>query len=278
MPSCPVCLFRISGYGLGFGRCSKLCALRLQLEENGNSEDTGYRGCQKDKYMWKWDSCKTCELTLVKRSAASTLACNDCLTEKEDEHSSHAGEDAPVSLWSCLTCGNVGCGRYNLKHAQHHFRNSGHSMSLDVSSGRVWDYELDRFVQKDDLRECEGLKEEGAECADEDGGEKEAGAKRDNVKKEFEVLLQSALEDQKNWFETELEIVEEDCARRLREKNERDKMKEEEEKEAERILSSISKLEHELENIGQNIVQVQKVSESDSLAKTRRGMLLPAFR
>jgi len=151
-------------------------------------------------------------------------------------------------------------------------------MSLDVSSGRVWDYELDRFVQKDDLRECEGLKEEGAECADEDGGEKEAGAKRDNVKKEFEVLLQSALEDQKNWFETELEIVEEDCARRLREKNERDKMKEEEEKEAERILSSISKLEHELENIGQNIVQVQKVSESDSLAKTRRGMLLPAFR
>ena len=52
------------------------------------------------------------------------------------------------TLWMCLVCGHLGCGRYQRGHAEQHFSCSGHTYALDVASGSVWDYDADNFVHR----------------------------------------------------------------------------------------------------------------------------------
>jgi len=58
------------------------------------------------------------------------------------------------TLWVCLSCGVVGCGRYTLKHAEEHFTLTGHPYSLELATMRIWDYETGRFAHRRDLVEC----------------------------------------------------------------------------------------------------------------------------
>ena len=44
------------------------------------------------------------------------------------------------SLWICLICGHVGCGRYVDAHAYSHFEDTQHTYSLQLGNQRVWDY------------------------------------------------------------------------------------------------------------------------------------------
>jgi len=62
--------------------------------------------------------------------------------------------DMSTTLWVCLTCGIVGCGRYTLKHAAHHYTLKGHPYSLELATGRIWDYDNGIFVHRRDLVEC----------------------------------------------------------------------------------------------------------------------------
>ena len=55
---------------------------------------------------------------------------------------------ANASLWTCLICGVVGCGRYENRHAVAHWTETGHCYSLEIGSGRVWDYSRDQFVHR----------------------------------------------------------------------------------------------------------------------------------
>ena len=57
------------------------------------------------------------------------------------------GGRAP-SLWLCLLCGHVGCGRYAKGDAQSHFQESHHVVALEISTGRIWDYSSDQFVHR----------------------------------------------------------------------------------------------------------------------------------
>ena len=59
-----------------------------------------------------------------------------------------------TTLWVCLTCGFVGCGRYTQKHAAQHNALNGHPYSLELATGRIWDYENGTFVHRRDLVEC----------------------------------------------------------------------------------------------------------------------------
>ncbi len=48
--------------------------------------------------------------------------------------------------WICLMCGYIGCGRYTAQHAHQHFDTTRHRFSLELVSGRLWDYIQDTFV------------------------------------------------------------------------------------------------------------------------------------
>lgn len=59
-----------------------------------------------------------------------------------------------TTLWVCLTCGIVGCGRYTHKHAAQHYTVEGHPYSLELATGRIWDYDNGCFVHRRDLVDC----------------------------------------------------------------------------------------------------------------------------
>jgi hypothetical protein len=50
------------------------------------------------------------------------------------------------NIWACLVCGHTGCGRYAMRHAEHHFTETKHAFSLELATGRIWDYKRDTFV------------------------------------------------------------------------------------------------------------------------------------
>jgi len=54
--------------------------------------------------------------------------------------------DLRDNIWVCMICGHTGCGRYTCQHAQLHFEQTGHPFSLELASGRIWDYDHDTFV------------------------------------------------------------------------------------------------------------------------------------
>ena len=118
---------------------------------------------------------------------------------------------ADVSLWQCLICGKVGCGRYEGKHAYAHFQESGHSFSMDLDSMRVWDYAGDSYVHRiiqdasrpgEKLVELPGRRKEPTAL---EGQEDTDMLKMENVALEYTHLLTSQLESQRVYFE---EIVE----------------------------------------------------------------------
>jgi BRCA1-associated protein len=53
------------------------------------------------------------------------------------------------NVWLCLVCAYTGCGRYTMRHAEQHFGESQHAFSLELATGRVWDYQRDTFVHFD---------------------------------------------------------------------------------------------------------------------------------
>jgi hypothetical protein len=54
------------------------------------------------------------------------------------------------NIWVCLICGYTGCGRYSAKHAELHSSLSCHQFSLELATGRIWEYCADRFVHFED--------------------------------------------------------------------------------------------------------------------------------
>mmetsp|Transcript_19829 Transcript_19829/g.28348 ORF Transcript_19829/g.28348 Transcript_19829/m.28348 type:complete len:562 (+) Transcript_19829:136-1821(+) len=60
--------------------------------------------------------------------------------------------DIADNIWMCMICCYTGCGRYSSKHAEQHYHNSGqqHHLSLELTSGCIWDYARDCFAHIED--------------------------------------------------------------------------------------------------------------------------------
>eukprot|EP00978_Attheya_sp_CCMP212_P047058 scaffold421207_cov56-Attheya_sp.AAC.1 len=65
------------------------------------------------------------------------------------------------TLWVCLSCGVVGCGRYSHGHAKEHYHESAHAFSLELVSLRIWEYVAGEFVQRGDLLSCPSMRRAG---------------------------------------------------------------------------------------------------------------------
>ncbi|XP_078409844.1 ubiquitin carboxyl-terminal hydrolase 44 [Cetorhinus maximus] len=53
------------------------------------------------------------------------------------------------SMWACLNCSHVACGRYNEEHALKHFQESKHPVALEVNELYVFCYVCDDYVLND---------------------------------------------------------------------------------------------------------------------------------
>ncbi|CAB3359084.1 Hypothetical predicted protein [Cloeon dipterum] len=62
------------------------------------------------------------------------------------------GCDATQSLWLCLTCGALNCGRYVAGHAKAHYEDTGHATALDWTALSVYCYTCDEYAVNDNQR------------------------------------------------------------------------------------------------------------------------------
>eukprot|EP00892_Ulva_mutabilis_P010722 jgi/Ulvmu1/8021/UM004_0258.1 len=114
LPTCPVCLERLDRHISGV--ITTVCNHKFHSE------------CLQ---QWGDASCPVCRYCI---SSGHSSSCEACGTSAD--------------LWICLICGHVGCGRYKDAHACSHFEQTGHCYSLELETGRVWDYVSDQYVHR----------------------------------------------------------------------------------------------------------------------------------
>ncbi|XP_054749182.2 BRCA1-associated protein-like [Lytechinus pictus] len=114
---------------------------------------------------------------------------------------------AQESLWICLICGHIGCGRYVEAHAYHHFEDTQHTYAMQLGKQRVWDYAGDNYVHR--LVQSKG---DGKPVEWERGdGQPECDEKFDSLTLEYTYLLNSQLESQRLYYEEKMTRIESDA-------------------------------------------------------------------
>eukprot|EP00397_Hematodinium_sp_SG-2012_P034803 GEMP01037365.1.p1 GENE.GEMP01037365.1~~GEMP01037365.1.p1 ORF type:complete len:518 (+),score=139.66 GEMP01037365.1:105-1658(+) len=121
-------------------------------------------------------------------------------------------------LWVCLSCGNLGCGRYARAHAKEHAVGGSdgvcHRFCLEIESGRIWDYVGDVFVHR---RLVQMAHQTGAfEVAlPHPGGDavvhENTDLADDYLSMEFDVILAAQLDYQRQIFEDRCKRAAEEC-------------------------------------------------------------------
>jgi BRCA1-associated protein len=134
----------------------------------------------------------------------------------------------PENLWICVICGHVGCGRYKGGHAIEHWKETQHCYSLELETQKVWDYAGDNYVHRLIQSKTDGKLVEynchGGHAADStcsicsgDTGISEAllDSKVEAIVEEYNDLLTSQLEKQRNYYESLLLEVKEENEREI---------------------------------------------------------------
>ena len=116
LPGCPVCLERLDPSITGI--VTIVCDHTFHCE------------CLR---RWADSSCPVCRH--VSDDSQGATSCEVCGTLD--------------SLWICLVCGHVGCGRYTgCGSGVHHNESTGHNFAMELSTQRVWDYKGDNYVHR----------------------------------------------------------------------------------------------------------------------------------
>ena len=193
LPSCPVCLERLDPSISGV--VTIVCDHTFHCE------------CLR---RWSDSSCPVCRH--VSDDSQSATACEVC-----------GNTD---SLWICLVCGHVGCGRYTgCGSGVHHNAATEHNFAMELATQRVWDYKGDNYVHRLIQNKVDGklvvlpdARNAGSSGVDGERREMDAAAKEvqqrgleeqyEAVVHEYSLLLTGQLEVQRLHYEERLAELE----------------------------------------------------------------------
>ncbi|VDK32563.1 unnamed protein product [Dibothriocephalus latus] len=176
LPSCPVCLEKLVGI-----LTTILCNHNFHDECISQTTET---------------TCPVCRYVQSPEMVADSQ-CADC--------------ELRENLWICLICGHVGCGRYGQKHAHRHFQETGHTFALELGKNLVWDYADDAYVHRLAMNQEDGkLVQVSFAYANFETGDK----KLDYLNSEFSAIMISQLESQRQYFESQLDVITSESAAR----------------------------------------------------------------
>lgn len=172
IPSCPTCIHRIEPQRLGMPKprnhqlCSHFCA----------TEGKANHRCSIMKFLTSWphpSHCEACEVISKHLRSNTRLGAVTPSTGSSGAPASASfvegatlppKDDADIvyctkckmkeTLWVCLTCGVVGCGRYSHGHAEEHYNETRHPYSLELATQRIWDYATGGFAHRGDFLVC----------------------------------------------------------------------------------------------------------------------------
>ncbi|XP_013780063.1 BRCA1-associated protein-like [Limulus polyphemus] len=174
---------------------------------------------------------------LSKWGDTSCPVCRYCQTPEPVPDNHCFGCGSQESLWICLICGHVGCGRYVDGHAFKHYVETEHTYAMQLGNNRVWDYTGDNYVHRLVQSKGDGKPVE----LESNRLSLEQEEKLDSVQLEYTYLLTSQLEAQRHFFEDRIARVEKEMFRQLEELKEKTKQAVEERKELEEKLARVSK-------------------------------------
>lgn len=308
IPACPVCIHRIDPIRFGLPApgvhqlCTQYCPSPGLFVGSSDEES-----CSKQRQLNKWRDparCKTCQVIDHYWNHNNERGCRGQDEEDRDlfceECSMHR------TLWVCLTCGFVGCGRYSNKHSVAHFEQTRHPCSLELATLRIWDYcygEYGGFVERGDLLECPSSPRllykwltYGLDVEDRDGSgslldgslynnlggsmsgnsaisapskaTEKSSTKVAMVGEVYEALLQSALEDQAQHFEDEITRLRAEHANSLVDEN---NMSSEEKIEIEALKREVRIAREGIEHISKELIEAQ-AQEAELRAASQRLM------
>ena len=177
LATCPVCLDRLDS------DVSGLFTIPCQ--------HTFHSSCLS---KWKDNTCPVCRYSNKIGDMDTDLSMNNCL------ESSERCIDCDISenLWICLICGNVGCGRYDQKHAITHWKDTGHCFAMETNSQRVWDYAEDGYVHRLVQNEADG---KIIELTLNDQSKKTNEEKVEKIGLEYSKMLITQLESQRAYYD-----------------------------------------------------------------------------
>ncbi|CAG5135763.1 unnamed protein product [Candidula unifasciata] len=210
LPNCPVCLERMEESADGI--LTVLCNHAFHTHCLAQWEDT---------------SCPVCRYCQTPEEVADQK-CMQC--------GSHE------SLWICLICGNVGCGRYVGLHAYKHFQDTNHTYAMQLGTNRVWDYAGDNYVHR-----LAQNKSDGKLVEVDEGGNEVQEEKLDSITLEYTYLLTTQLESQRLYFMEQISLAVKDVEAKLEESTARWENERQERERTECRLSEISKEKQSLE-------------------------------
>ncbi|XP_077216737.1 zinc finger (C3HC4-type RING finger) family protein [Tasmannia lanceolata] len=236
-PTCPVCLERLDQDTSGI--LTTICNHSFHCSCISKWTDSSCPVCRYCQQQPKKSTCSVCETS--------------------------------ENLWICVICGFVGCGRYKEGHAVRHWKETQHCYSLELETQRVWDYVGDNYVHRLIQSKTDGkLVELNLHCvhADNGCGSCECGAdsgisealfnsKVEAIVDEYNDLLASQLENQRNYYESLLLEVKEETEKEISEAVENSvgyKLQ--------KIQSKIDKCLEEkkfLEDINENLMKNQEI-------------------
>lgn len=268
LPTCPVCRYRIRPEFLGLPNVHSddLC-----------THEQSDACCRNMPFLEPWilNSCKACQL-LQKRlelSGAQPFIKRGVSRERNTDYESTLEKKLQCymcgmmeTLWMCLTCGLVGCGRYSCGHAEKHYLEERHPFSLELATQRIWDYETSSFIQRDDLLSCPFMQQilgavnraayHGAAICDEEVLEMVGVPPKKTVMigEQYEALLQSALEDQALHYEGEISHLQADLASQSINVGQ---ISEEDMKEIESLEKTIEELRANVDDTSRKYVEAQ---------------------
>lgn len=211
LPTCPVCLERMDSSVTGL--LTILC------------QHTFHCHCLS---KWGEGSCPVCRYSQksVKKSNNSSgsnaipglegglTSSSDGITEDQNVCALCGTSE---NLWICLICGHIGCGRYQEKHAYHHYYETSHLYALELETQRVWDYAGDGYVHRLIQNKTDGKLVELPSATDgrtlpsqqtTDVGQE----KLDAIGLEYTYLLTSQLESQRLYFDAQMAAMAEQLA------------------------------------------------------------------
>lgn len=181
LPSCPVCLERLDV------SCSGIVGVLRTSRADSPVE----------RWLETTEYCRVCRmigrptiplLKLTHSSSFEKIHCEVC-TESS-------------SLWICLLCGYIGCGRYSSAHAHKHCETYRHNFVLELDTQRIWDYQGDNYVHRL-IRSGPGLFFPDSHI--EEGEQMERSEDVELLALEYNHLINSQLEQQRCYFEAKIE-------------------------------------------------------------------------
>ncbi|XP_030374054.1 BRCA1-associated protein [Scaptodrosophila lebanonensis] len=141
---------------------------------------------------------------LVKWGDSTCPVCRHVQTPELIEDSVCMECEGTDSLWICLVCGHVGCGRYQGGHAAAHYRATNHNFAMQLGTSSVWDYAGDNFVHRLFQNKTDG-KLVASQNEKDDNEEK-----IDSMQMEFTYLLTSQLDTQRKYYEERMARLEQE--------------------------------------------------------------------